>query len=150
MNQRGSEFSDAMRQFAAVLGWLAGGAALGAALGTWHAPDSTFALLLSALLFPTTVLLGWMLMFPLAVLMLPFMIPRFLRWLREPLPPAPKTPEPSPPEATAAGWVFVAAALPTSLVAGLVAGAPFTYLLAGLLYGYGLRHSAALQDVTLE
>lgn len=150
MNQRGRDFAEGMRQLAEVLGWLAGGALIGAALATWQAPGSSLALLLSMLLFPATVLLGWMLMFPLAVLLLPFMIPRFIRWLRNPLPPAPKTAEVGPPEATAAGWVFVAAALPTSLLAGLVAGAPVTYLLAGLLYGYGLRHSAALQDVTLE
>lgn len=149
MNQRGRDFAEGMRQFAEVLGCLAAGALIGAALATWQAPGSSLALLLSVLLFPATVLLGWMLMFPLAVL-LPFMIPRFLRWLRDPLPPAEKAAEVAPPEATAAGWLFVAAALPTSLLAGLVAGAPFTYLLAGLLYGYGLRHSAALQDVTLE
>ena len=139
-----------MRQFAEVLACLAVGALLGAALATWQAPGSSLALLLSMLLFPATVLLGWMLMFPLAVLLLPFMIPRFIRWLRDPLPPPPEVEERSPREATAAGWLFVVAALPTSLVAGLVAGAPFTYLLAGLLYGYGLRHSAALQNVTLE
>lgn len=149
MSPQGDEVADGMRQSAEVLACLAGGALLGAVLAFWLAPGSSSALLLSMLLFPATVLLGWMLMFPLAVLLLPFMIPRFIRWLRDPQP-APKSEERQPREATAAGWLFVVAALPTSLVAGLVAGAPVTYLLAGLLYGYGLRHSAALQDVTLE
>jgi len=140
---------DGLRHFAAIVGWLAGGAVLGIALARWLAPGSDAALIASALMFPATIVLGWMLMFPLALLLLPFMIPRFIRWLREPLP------KEAPPaarrrEASAAGWLFVLAAVPTSLVAGIIAGAPCWYLLAGLLYGYGLRHSASVQDVTLE
>lgn len=146
MSDTTREFFEGLRQFAAILGWLGGGALLGLGLGQHFAPDSTGAAVAGALLFPATLVLGWMLMFPLALLMLPFAIPRFIRWLRDPLP-AVKPPREHRPQATAAGWIFVLAAVPTSLTAGVIAGAPFWYLLAGLLYGYGLRHSAAVQDV---
>lgn len=151
MNDPARDLAEGLRQFAEILGWLLLGALLGGLLASWQAPGSETAMLVSLMLMPGTVVLGWMLMFPLAVLMLPLLIPRFLRWLREPQPPRSlQAPPARPHEATAVGWVFVAAALPTALTAGLVAGAPFTYLLVGLLYGYALRHSAALQRVVPE
>jgi len=149
MRDRAREFSEGLQHFAAICGWLFGGALLGALMAAWKAPGSEVAMVSSALLFPATILLGWMMMFPLALLMLPFLIPRFIRWLREPQPPPQPQAEPAGPRrATAAGWVFVAAAVPTSLIAGLIAGAPLSFLLAGLLYGIGLRYSAPLQDVS--
>ena len=148
MNDTARQLADGLQHFGTILAWLAGGMLLGALLAHWQAPGSQTALVASALLVPGTIVLGWMLMFPLALLMLPFLIPRFIRWLREPMA-TPATPREAtaPRRATAAGWVFVLAAIPTSLAAGLIAGAPFTYLLAGLLYGLAARHSAALQDV---
>ena len=149
MSQTYQELSDGLRQFGEIVGYLVAGALLGAGLAHWQAPGDQTALVASLLLLPATIVLGWMLMFPLALLMLPLLIPRFIRWLREPLP---RSRPDAPPRArrsraTAVGWVFVAAAVPTSLAAGLIAGAPFTYLCAGLAFGYLLRHSAALQDV---
>lgn len=151
MNERLRELGSGLRQFAAILGWLFIGALLGSALATWQAPGSTTVLVASVLLLPATVVLGWMLMFPLALLMLPFMIPRFIRWLREPRPAtAAVTTTERRPQATAAGWIFLVAAIPTSLIAGVIAGAPFWYLLGGVGYGVALRHSAALQEVSFE
>ncbi|HYE85378.1 MAG TPA: hypothetical protein VEA16_03410 [Vicinamibacterales bacterium] len=149
MSQTIQEFVDGLRQFAEIIGWLVAGAVLGAALAHWQAPGNQTASVASMLLLPGTVVLGWVLMFPVALLALPLLIPRLIRWLRNPLPrPDPTaTPRVRVRRASAIGWVFVAAALPTSLVAGFIAGAPLTYLLAGLAYGYLLRHSAALQDV---
>ena len=151
MKDRAEQFSEGVQHFATICAWLFGGALLGGLMAAWKAPGSEAAMISSALLFPATILLGWMMMFPLALLMLPFMIPRFIRWLRDPLPPPKPLDAPiEPRRASAVGWIFVAAAIPTSLIAGLVAGAPFSYLLAGLLYGFGMRYSAPLQDVTLE
>lgn len=151
MRTSASEFSEGMQQFGTIVGWLMAGGVIGVLLGQYFAPGSQLAMFAGALLFPATVVLGWMLMFPLAVLMLPFAIPAFIRWLRDPLPAPRKAEDPRPPrKATAVGWLFVLAAVPTSLVAGFIAGAPFWYLLAGLLYGYAMRHSARLQDVHLQ
>lgn len=143
-------FAAGMQYIASLLLWFLIGLVLGLLMAGWKAPGSETAMIASALLFPATIVLGWMLMFPLALLALPFAIPRFLRWLREPRPPQRLSEEvPQAPRATAVGWVFVAAAVPTSLAAGLIAGAPLSYLLAGLAYGYLLRRSAVLQDVSL-
>lgn len=148
MSERTEQFLDGLQHFATIVGWLLAGSVLGSLLANWQAPESQLAIISSALLFPATVLLGWMMMFPLALLMLPFMIPGFIRWLRDPLAkPGARPPRSKPGKAHAGGWVFVAAAIPTSLVAGFIAGAPFIYLLGGLLYGYALRRSTALLEV---
>jgi hypothetical protein len=140
-----------LTNFVLIIVCLLLGAGIGHGLATWQVPDSDLALWTSTLLFPAAILLGWLLLLPLALVALPFALPGLIRRVGEPLAPhgAAETPPP-PAKRSRLGWVFVLTSLPTSLLAGLIAGAPFVYLVCGLAYGYLLRHVDALLDVNVD
>ena len=132
------------------MGWLIGGGLLGYGLARWNNPESDLALIVSVLAFPFSVFFGWLLMLLAAIVYLPFTLPRILRRLRNPssrpvIPPAEQRRR-----MRRLGWAFVLTAAPFALFAGLFAGAPLIYLLAGIAYGLGLRGSPAMYEVELE
>ena len=129
--------------FAVTLGFLIGGAVLGAALAHWCAPNSGMLVVLSFLVFPLSMCLGFPAWLGSAFLKLifhgspkqadgPFRRPAYS------IPPR--------------SWAFVPVTLgiflPVAMIAGLVAerlsfkGALLLYCVAGTLYGVGMWRSA--------
>lgn len=130
-----------------MLAWLVGGVALGYALSQWCAPESDTAMVVSVLAFPMAAFLGWLLMLAIAMVVAPFMLPKLIRHWRNPA----SAPKVSPDEQfrkfKRIGWCFVLTSAPMAFVAGLFAGAPFVYLIGGLIYGLLLRRSRSMYEV---
>lgn len=136
-------------QFLITVAWLALGALLGLVLGHFLSQGSTDWTIASALLFPAAIPLGWLLMLGLGILTLPAALYRWIRDFNKPRPRHTTRVSRDQNQVRRLGWVFVISAFPTSLTAGLLADAPMTYLAVGLLYGFAMRFSAALQEIPL-
>ena len=104
-------------------------------------------MIVSVLVFPFSVFFGWLLMLLAAIVYLPFALPRIFRQLRKPSSVPAMSVEEQQRRMRRLGWAFVLTAMPLALFAGLFAGAPLTYLLAGLVYGLGVRGSPAMYEV---
>lgn len=145
------------RSFLGILAWFVVGGSTGYALGRWVGSGSDWALAVSTLMIPASIWVGWGLIFLAAVVALPFLLPGVIRDVSR----AAAGDEPDPAQAAEIharlerrrlriGWAFVLACVPICFIAGLVSGAPFTYLAVGLAFGLGMRRSRALQDVEWE
>ena len=129
--------------FFVTFGFFFGGAALGAALGQWCAPNSAILAIAGFLVFPLSMFLGFPAWLGSAFLTLIF------NWAgRRKLPAAQSARHFVPP----GSWVFVPVTIglfvPVALLAGFVAerlsffGAATLYLVVGGLYGTGMWRCA--------
>lgn len=130
-----------------ILAWLIGGVLLGYALSQWCRPESDAALVVSVLAFPMAALFGWLLMLAVAVLVAPFMLPKRIRHWRKLSSTLKVSPRQKQRNFKRTGWRFELASVPMAFVAGLFAGAPFLYLVTGLVYGLLLRASRSMYEV---
>ena len=143
--------------FLRILAWFVVGGAVGYALGRWVGSGSDWALVASTLMIPLGIWVGWGLIMLAAVVALPFLLPGVIRQIGQAksaadIDPAEEAARQAQLERRRAriGWAFVLSCVPICFVAGLISGAPFTYLGVGLLAGWGMRRSCALQDVEFE